>query len=189
VSAAIISTASQRLNDDLTAILTVLSHPLRSSVRAGDVCVLRHRSLRNPVEIAAQTSVTCRATRTSGMLSTSCGRDSACRIRVHVMQTASIFRPSQRQQRRNAWLLAIALCVWLLAFATHVHADDEQGSSHARVTGCHACFSLPTGAPAPVAYSAEAPALRSFAVVVDLGVPVPNHPAPSSYLSRGPPAF
>ena len=105
------------------------------------------------------------------------------------MQTASIFRSSHRQRRRNAWLLAMAMCVWLLAYATHVHADDDQGTSHARVTGCHACFSLPTGAPAPVAYIAEAPAPRLFAVVADLRVPAPSHPAPSSYLSRGPPAL
>jgi len=116
-------------------------------------------------------------------------RNSAGSVRVHVMQTATIFRPSHRQQRRNAWLLTIALCVWLLAYATHVHADGEQGTSHARVTGCHVCFSLPTGAPAPAAYIADAPAPRSSAVVVDLRVPVRSHPAPSSYLSRGPPAF
>jgi hypothetical protein len=111
------------------------------------------------------------------------------RIRVHLMQTASIFRTSRRQQRRNAWLLTLALCVWLLAYATHVHADDEQGTSHARVAGCHVCFSLPTGAPTPVADIAEPPIPRFSAAMVDFRVPVPTHPAPSSYLSRGPPAF
>ncbi len=101
------------------------------------------------------------------------------------MQTAFTFRPSPSAQRRNAFLLAIALCLWLLAYASHVHRDDEDGASHSRITACSVCFSLPSGAPPAAIRIAAAPSFQLFQRVDRVRVVLVSSPAPSSYLSRG----
>lgn len=117
-------------------------------------------------------------------------RTGVIRVRcLDAMQTASILRPSHRSQRRNAFLLAIALCLWLLAYASHVHRDDEGGASHSRITACSVCFSLPSGAPPAAIRIAAAPSLQIFQHVYRVRVVLVSSPAPSSYLSRGPPAI
>jgi len=111
------------------------------------------------------------------------------RILSSLMQIASVISFSRRAQRRNALLLAIALCLWLFAYATHVHAEGERGAPHARIGGCGACFSLPVGATPPVASAAIVPLPLLHGVVRNLHVTFVTLAAPSSYLSRGPPAL
>lgn len=95
---------------------------------------------------------------------------------------------SARTQRRGAILLCIALCFWLFAFASHVHANDDQGAHGKTGTVCTFCLSLPSGAPAPaLPQIAAAPA--ATAVVSVLLSRRFDAEVPSSYLIRGPPAF
>jgi len=95
---------------------------------------------------------------------------------------------SARTQRRGAILLCIALCFWLFAFASHVHANDDQGAHGKAGTLCTFCVSLPAGAPAPaVLQIAAVPAATAV-----VSVPLPGRhdgEVPSSYLIRGPPRF
>jgi hypothetical protein len=92
-----------------------------------------------------------------------------------------------KRQRRGAFLLCFALCFWLFAFASHVHAHDDD-AGHAKVRHvCTFCLSLPTGAPAPAVLQVAAPS-AVIAVVVALTVERHEEEVPSSYLIRGPPA-
>jgi hypothetical protein len=84
------------------------------------------------------------------------------------------------------FLLCFAVCFWLLAFASHVHALDEGKHGQAR-TACTVCHSLPSGAPAPaILQVAVSPVLAS-----DIAAPIharsPAEEAPGAYLIRGPP--
>lgn len=94
----------------------------------------------------------------------------------------------RRLQRRFSFMLSAALCLWMLALATHFHTSDYDDEAH---QGTHAlcafCVSVPTtgAAPAVVAFI-FAPQLRPVSVPVAI---VPATPAPtlSRYYSRGPP--
>jgi hypothetical protein len=92
------------------------------------------------------------------------------------------------KQRRGVFLLCVALCFWLLSFASHVHAHDDRGPHGKTPTNCTFCLSLPTGAPAPavlaVTAAPSAAAVPAASLVESVGSEVP-----SSYLSRGPPAI
>jgi hypothetical protein len=86
------------------------------------------------------------------------------------------------------FLLCVTLCFWLLAFASHVHADEGQGAHGKAGTACTFCLSLPSCAPAPAVLIADiAPA--AAAVVLTLPHQRDDGEALSSYLIRGPPAF
>ncbi|MDY6947619.1 MAG: hypothetical protein SXG53_18075 [Pseudomonadota bacterium] len=85
-------------------------------------------------------------------------------------------------------LLGLALCFWMFAFATHVHAGSDELSSNAPSTVCSFCLSLPAGAPPP------ALAVISELVLITADPVVALEPAwvafdvPTFYLSQGPPA-
>jgi hypothetical protein len=95
---------------------------------------------------------------------------------------------SARTQRRGAILLCIALCFWLFAFASHVHANEDQGAHGKAGTVCTFCLSLPSGAPAPAIPQIAATPAATIVVSVPLSACGAGE-VPSSYLIRGPPAF
>lgn len=94
----------------------------------------------------------------------------------------------RRLQRRFSFVLAAALCLWMLAVASHFHIGDYADEAHQGAHSlCAFCASVPnTGAaPAVVAFAA-APSLQSFLPPAEI-VPAPAAPAISRYYSRGPP--
>lgn len=99
----------------------------------------------------------------------------------------SRLRGSPATQRSRVVLLGLALCLWMFAFATHIHGGDEL-PSNGPSTACSFCLSLPAGAPPP------APALISQLVlvaadpVIEIETSWVAFDVPTFYLSQGPPA-
>jgi hypothetical protein len=98
-----------------------------------------------------------------------------------------IHRQAAKSQRRFALLLSVALCFWMFAFASHVHAHEEAGDHGQAPTNCTFCLSLPAAAPAPANDAASVETVTAAHVAV-LAVVRVGEEVPSSYLSRGPPA-
>jgi hypothetical protein len=95
---------------------------------------------------------------------------------------------SRRLQRRLSFVLMAALCLWMLALASHFHLGDSRDDAH---PGTHAlcafCVSVPSSGTAPVAVAfVAAPQPHSFLPSAEIA-PVPVAPAISRYYSRGPP--
>lgn len=85
-------------------------------------------------------------------------------------------------------MLSAALCLWMLALATHFHTSDYDDESH---QGTHAlcafCASVPsTGAAPTVVAFVFAPQLLPASAPVTLVSTIPS-PTLSRYYSRGPP--
>ncbi|MBM0105255.1 hypothetical protein JM946_10870 [Steroidobacter sp. S1-65] len=93
-----------------------------------------------------------------------------------------------RLQRRFSIALSAALCLWMLALATHFHSSDFDTDSHqATHELCAFCVSVPgTGAAPSVAAYLVTPQPQSFTAPVDIA-PTTAAPAPGAYYSRGPP--
>jgi hypothetical protein len=88
---------------------------------------------------------------------------------------------------RSVGVLAAVLCFWLLAVASHVHADDDRRSGLHGSSACTFCLSLPSAAPAP---AIELTVAASVTAITPATAPLPQiiAEAPSAYLSQGPPA-
>lgn len=84
-------------------------------------------------------------------------------------------------------MLGLALCLWLVAFATHIHTGDEL-PSNGPSNACSFCLSLPAGAPAPVAAVVSQLVLVATETVVDIDTAWVASDVPSFYFSQGPPA-
>ncbi|MBM0106439.1 hypothetical protein JM946_17040 [Steroidobacter sp. S1-65] len=80
------------------------------------------------------------------------------------------------------------LCVWMVAFASHIHSGDEL-PSNGPSTACSFCLSLPAGAPAPTPTALSRLVLVAIEAVVQIGVPQIAFDLPTFYLSQGPPAL
>ena len=106
---------------------------------------------------------------------------------VFVSHAVPMNRAATRQ-RRGVFLLCVALCFWLFAFASHVHAEDDRGRHGNAPATCAFCLSLPTGAAAPAVLTVSATLSVAAVLVASLVAPVGGE-VPSSYLSRGPPAI
>jgi hypothetical protein len=94
----------------------------------------------------------------------------------------------RRLQRRFSFVLAAALCLWMLAVASHFHVNDYEDHGH---QGTHAlcafCVSVPSSGAAPVVVAfVAAPQLHTFFPSAEI-VPTVVAPAFSRYYSRGPP--
>ena len=103
---------------------------------------------------------------------------------VRPSSTASL----HRLQRRFSIALSAALCLWMLALATHFHTSDFDGDSH---QGTHAlcafCVSVPnTGAAPSVVAFIVTPQVHSFFAPAEIA-PTTAAPAAAAYYSRGPP--
>jgi hypothetical protein len=106
------------------------------------------------------------------------------------MQSASRYNLSRLRALRRSHIavLALALCVWMIGIASHIHSDADHLVSDAPSTACSFCLSLPVGAPAPVV-AAPARAILIAADVVRAPVAaLVSLDVPAFYLSRGPPA-
>jgi hypothetical protein len=84
-------------------------------------------------------------------------------------------------------LLGLALCVWMFAFATHVHAGDEL-PSNGPSTACSFCLSLPAGAPSPTHTVISQLVLVTADAVVEIETAWVAFDVPTFYMSQGPPA-
>jgi hypothetical protein len=104
------------------------------------------------------------------------------------MGRSSSLSALRRLQRRFSFVLSAALCLWMLALATHFHTSDYEDEAH---QGTHAlcafCASVPStgAAPAVVAFIV-APQLRPISSPTALAPTAPS-PTLSRYYSRGPP--
>lgn len=95
---------------------------------------------------------------------------------------------TRRLQRRFSFVLAAALCLWMLALASHFHVGDYEDTTH---QGTHAlcafCVSVPNAGAAPVVVAfVAAPQWHAFLAASEI-LPALVAPALSRYYSRGPP--
>ncbi|HEY0685294.1 MAG TPA: hypothetical protein VGD45_23345 [Steroidobacter sp.] len=93
-----------------------------------------------------------------------------------------------RLQRRFSIALSAALCLWMLALATHFHTSDFDGDSHQGTHSlCAFCVSVPgTGAAPTVVAFLVTPQVQAFSAPVAI-VPTTAAPPAAAYYSRGPP--
>lgn len=104
------------------------------------------------------------------------------------MSRLPAFPALRRLQRRFSLVLAGALCLWMLALASHFHISDYEQDAH---QGTHAlcafCVSVPSAGAAPLVVAfVAAPQLHAFSAPVEIA-PAIIAPAFARYYSRGPP--
>lgn len=102
--------------------------------------------------------------------------------RVH----ATIFYRAISAQRRHVLVLTLALCLWLVASAAHIHFGNDHAPSEPP-TACSFCQSLPGSAAAPGDPQGHIEFVAAAAVAPQ---PVHAPPAldlPAGYRSRAPP--
>lgn len=105
------------------------------------------------------------------------------------MKPSATFRLRFVWQRRLSGLLSATLCLWLLAFANHLHASDQEAQDgRSGVHYCGVCASIPSAAAAPAAVAFVANSDREEYVAAARVAQVPTAPALASYRSRAPPA-
>ncbi|HWK48919.1 MAG TPA: hypothetical protein VNR40_03495 [Steroidobacter sp.] len=95
----------------------------------------------------------------------------------------------RRLQRRFSLVLAGALCLWMLAVASHFHVGDSDGKDahHGTHALCAFCVSVPTSGAAPVVVAfVAAPQRHAFLPRAEI-LPMVFAPAIARYYSRGPP--
>jgi hypothetical protein len=98
--------------------------------------------------------------------------------------------PTFRLQRRFSFVLAAALCLWILAAATHFHTPlDDLGAHHTGKELCGFCASLPAGAAAPAVSTFVSTAQRWHFLAPAKLVPLLYAISTASYRSRAPPAL
>jgi hypothetical protein len=92
-----------------------------------------------------------------------------------------------RLQRRLSFVLTAALCLWMLAVASHLHISDYADAHQGTHALCAFCVSAPHAGAAPsVVGFAAAPRLQTFLPTAEMVAPVVAT-AISRYYSRGPP--
>jgi hypothetical protein len=105
------------------------------------------------------------------------------------MKSSATFRLRLVWQRRLSGVLSAALCMWLLAFAAHLHASDQEAQDGRTGTHyCSVCASIPSAAAAPTVVVSPAISDREEFVSTAPDAQVPNSPTVASYRSRAPPA-
>lgn len=94
----------------------------------------------------------------------------------------------RRLQRRFSFVLAAALCLWMLALGSHFHVGGYDGDAHQGTHSlCSFCVSVPSSGAAPVVVAfVAAPQLHAFSPTAEI-VSTVIAPAISRYYSRGPP--
>jgi hypothetical protein len=103
------------------------------------------------------------------------------------MSRQPILPALRRLQRRFSLVLAGALCLWMLAVASHFHVSDEDYGHQGTHALCAFCVSVPSSGAAPVVVAfVAAPQLHTFFPSAEI-VPTVVAPASSRYYSRGPP--
>jgi hypothetical protein len=107
------------------------------------------------------------------------------------MRRAFAYLPgiSRKVQRRNVLLLTLAMCLWMIMSAAHIHAGDGHDAPGKTSAACAVCLSLPSGAAAPAQYTSPMPVWLAGWLLADRIVSPPVRNVSSFYLSRAPPAF
>lgn len=101
-----------------------------------------------------------------------------------------IHSTSRQSQQRNVVVLALAICLWLLSYASHLHERGaDHGAANEAATACVLCLSLPTGATPPATIAVLAPMALGLGLLLVTTCAAGFARLPSSYLSRGPPRF
>ena len=99
----------------------------------------------------------------------------------------SLLPTPSRLRRRFSYVLAAALCLWMLALATHFHVSDYDDSHQGTHALCAFCVSVPSSGAAPVVVAfVAAPQLHTFVPAAEIVLSAVA-PATSRYYSRGPP--
>lgn len=95
----------------------------------------------------------------------------------------------RRLQRRFSLVLAVSLCLWMLAVASHFHVDepDSKDAHHGTHALCAFCVSVPTTGAAPEVVAFVAAPQRHVFLPPAAILPVVSLPATARYYSRGPP--
>ena len=88
----------------------------------------------------------------------------------------------------TAALVTAALVLWLFTSAAHVHAAGEPDAPDERISACQTCLSLPSSAAPPGPLVLLVPPPVAGNAIAAPAIPSPRFVAPSSYLSRAPPA-
>jgi hypothetical protein len=91
-------------------------------------------------------------------------------------------------QRRFSFVLAAALCLWMLALASHFHIGGYDADAHQGTHSlCAFCASVPSSGAAPaVVATIAAPQPYAFPPTAEIAATVIS-PANSRYFCRGPP--
>lgn len=105
------------------------------------------------------------------------------------MKSLAIHLRARRSiQRRFSFVLATALCMWLLAMASHFHVTDyEDGDHKSTHTLCAFCMSVPHAGVAPAVSTFISPRHLETLVASNDVAPTTLAPASTRYYSRGPP--
>jgi len=105
------------------------------------------------------------------------------------MKSSTTFRLRSVWQRRLTGVLSAALCMWLLAFAAHLHAADQDAQNDRSSTHyCSVCASIPSAAAVPTIAAFPAISHREEHISTALDAQIPAGPVVASYQSRAPPA-
>lgn len=95
-------------------------------------------------------------------------------------------RMSNTARRYNVLVLTFALCAWLVTAALHLHIKDDH-SNVSESLPCSYCLVLSAGAaPAPKHHVVDVVVARAI-IAATYDDAAHEQPAPSFYLSRGPP--
>jgi hypothetical protein len=98
------------------------------------------------------------------------------------------FGLARAARRRNVFVLAFALCVWLLAYATHLHAADAHDDQQR--PACSFCLTLPaSAAPPPSLHQVAQLVTEIGGLVCDRVAAISSRDVPSFYSSRAPPSL
>jgi hypothetical protein len=104
------------------------------------------------------------------------------------MKSPATFSLRSVWQRRISSLLSAALCLWLLALGTHLHATDQDvQDGRSGVHYCGVCASIPSAAAAPAVVAFVTSSDREEYVATARDTQLSAAPAVASYRSRAPP--
>lgn len=105
------------------------------------------------------------------------------------MRSSTTFRLRSVWQRRLTGVLSAALCMWLLTFAAHLHAADQDAQDDRSGTHyCWVCASIPSAAATPTMATFPAISHREEHLSTALDAQILAGPVVASYRSRAPPA-
>jgi len=95
----------------------------------------------------------------------------------------------RRLQRRFSLVLAGALCLWMLAIASHFHVGDydSKDAHHNTHALCAFCVCVPSAGAAPVVVAFVGAPQRHIFTSSATVLPTIATPAVARYYSRGPP--
>ena len=105
------------------------------------------------------------------------------------MKPSGTFLMQPVWQRRLSGVLSAVLCMWMLVFATHLHASEQDvEDGRTGIHYCGVCASIPSAAAAPAVAVFAASSDREDYVATARNAQIPATPALASYRSRAPPA-